>query len=195
MTNQQFPARARHQADGPSEAGPAGPGDPGARPARHTVRNSLVGALCGVAVLALVASVLLAVSGKTITIGSPPAPGTAAPASVARSSAPAAAPSGITKVITRWRTRTVISSAMERVSVLDPTGTGAMDQGWQSTIPCTYVASDGQLVLGDAGAAGQAVSETCTLTFVQLVPAVNGMAVVLKDSAGHQSNFALTAAS
>jgi hypothetical protein len=89
----------------------------------------------------------------------------------------------------------VTSSATARVSVLDPTGTGAMDEGWQSTIPCTYAASDGELLLGDAGAANQAVSETCTVTFVQLVPAADGMAVVLKDAAGHESNFALSAAS
>lgn len=171
-----------------------GTGAPGPRRHRRTSRNSLVGTLCGMAVLALVASVALAVSGRTITIGSAPASATPATESAAHLSAPAPGPSSVAKVITRWRTRTVTSSAMATVRVLDPTGTGVMDQGWQADIPCVYEPSAG-LLLGDGGAAAGAVNETCTLTVVQLQPSSAGQAVILKGSAGHEQNFALTAAS
>jgi hypothetical protein len=40
-----------------------------------------------------------------------------------------------------------------------------------------------------------AVNETCTATIIQLQPAVDGLAVMLKKSSGLESNFALTAAS
>lgn len=174
-------------------------GDVALPPHRYTIRNHVVSALCGAAVLALIGSAILGVSGKTITIGSTPASATPASstpasASTAPSTTPAATPPAIAKVITRWRTRTVTSSAMAQVSVLDPTGTGAMDHGWQSTIPCVYVPSAG-LLLGDAGAAAGAVDETCTLTVVQLQPSAAGQAVILKDNSGHEANFALSAAS
>jgi hypothetical protein len=84
---------------------------------------------------------------------------------------------------------------MQAVSLLDPAGTGAMDQGWQADIPCIYVPSATELLLGDAGAAAGAVNETCTLTVVQLRPSAAGQAIILKDSAGHEQNFALSAAS
>jgi hypothetical protein len=82
---------------------------------------------------------------------------------------------------------------MQTVTVPDPSGANVMDQRLQAQIPC--VRAGQQLVLGDAGAAAGAVNETCTLTIIQLQPAVAGLAVTLKDNSGLESNFVLSAAS
>ena len=95
--------------------------------------------------------------------------------------------------VTKTVTKTISNSAMTAVSVPDPTGASSTDSGWQSQIPC--VDAGDQLVIGDAGAAAGAVDETCTLTIVQLQPASEGVAVLLKDSNGNETNFSLTLAS
>jgi hypothetical protein len=94
--------------------------------------------------------------------------------------------------ITKTVTKTVTNSAMTTVSVPDPTGGSYNDQGWQAAIPC--LDEGGQLVIGDGGGGGNPVSETCTLTIVQLQPASQGLAVLLKDADGNETNFSLTLA-
>ena len=94
--------------------------------------------------------------------------------------------------VTKTVTKTISNSAMTAVSVPDPSGAPSTDYGWRSQIPC--VDAGGQLVIGDAGAAAGAVNETCTLTIVQLQPASEGLAVLLKDSNGNETNFSLTLA-
>jgi hypothetical protein len=191
---QQFPSDDVPQPESSAAAQPGAVG-PGPRHSGHAFRSIVLGAVSGIAVLALIGCVVL-IGGKTITIGSSSrVPSGAASASTSPAANPSSTAKVITKVITRWRTRASANSVMQQVTVPDPSGSGTMDEGWRARIPCIYVPSAAELLLGDAGAAAGAVNETCTLTIIQLKPAYEGQAVILKDSSGHESNYALSAAS
>jgi hypothetical protein len=91
--------------------------------------------------------------------------------------------------VTKTITKTITNSAMTTVSVPDPSGGSYNDTGWRTTIPC--LDAGGQLIIGDGGGGGNEVSETCTLTIVELQPASEGLAVLLTDDNGNETNFSL----